>query len=275
MLQALLEDPMVQSGVAPLLVALVVAGALQRTRFAWFAIAAALATAVALATGIGFTPLTAARKALLLVLLAPVAGLLFDRLDVPPRRAIPALSALCAAASVWVYWSVLAQREAAEMLVLGAGVALFVGLMVALTLRLRDDGAAGGGATLALGVGIGVAALLSASLGNFTNGIAVAAGGGALLLLQFALGRTLAPGYVGTLTTGLAAALFAATTFLLAQLPWFGMALLLLVPLAAGLKLAAHRPWRVRLVVATLAPMAVAAAPMLAAWLVTRAAVTP
>ena len=41
MLQALLEDPMVQSGVAPLLVALVVAGALQRTRFAWFAIASA------------------------------------------------------------------------------------------------------------------------------------------------------------------------------------------------------------------------------------------
>ncbi len=271
-MQALLDDPLVQSALAPLLAALIVGGALMRTRLAWFAIAAAIATAVGLSTGISFTPLSASRKVLLLVLAAPLVGLAFDRLQWRARTAVPTLAAVCAAATVWVFWSVLAQRDTAQMLALGGGVALFTGIMVALALRLRDDGAAGGGATVALGVAVGVAAVLSASIGNFANGIALAAGGGALLLLQFGLDRPLAPGFVGMATTGLAASLFAAATFMLAQLPWYALPLLLLVPLAAGLRVGAGRSHRVRLVIATLVPLAVSTVPMLAAWLATRAA---
>jgi len=271
-MHALLDDPMVQSAVAPFLVALIVGAALQRTRLAWFAIAAAFATAVGLATGIGFTPMSASRKLLLLVLLAPFVGLVLDRLPTPQRGIVPELGALCGAASIWVFWSVLSQREMAQMLPQAAGVAVFVGLMVALTLRLRHDGAAGGAATVALGLAVGVAALLSASIGNFANGLAIAAGGGALLLLQFVLNRGLAPGVIGMLTTGLAAALFAAATFMLAQLPWYAMALLLPVPLAAGLKLAARHSRRVRMAAATLISLAASTAPIFAAWLAARAA---
>lgn len=266
-MQALLDDPAVQSALAPLLAALLVGGVLLRTRLAWFAIAAAFATAVSLSIGIAFTPLTASRKVLLLVLLAPFVGLALDLLPKPPRATVAALSALCGAASVWVFWSLLSQRETAQMLPLALGVALFVGLMVALAVRLRNDGAAGGAATVALGVAVGVAAVLSASIGNFANGIAVAAGGGAMLLLQFALNRTLAPGYLGMLTTGLASALFAAATFMLAQLPWYAMPLLLLVPLAGAWRLLSQRSPRVRLVATTLFLLAVSAVPLLAVWL--------
>lgn len=259
---------MVQSALAPLLVALVVGGALARTRLAWFAIAAALATAVALSTGISFTPLTAARKALLLVLAAPFVGLALDRLPRPVSMAWPAVAS--GLASIWIFWSVLSQREAVPAVALALGVAVFVGLLVALALRLRDDGAAGGAATVALGLAVGVAAVLSASIGNFANGVALAAGGGALLLLQFGLDRAIAPGQVGMLTTGLAAALFAAVTFVLAQLPWYALPLLLLPPLAAALPIARERPLRVRLVVLSLAAVAAGAAPVLAAWLATR-----
>ncbi len=271
-MQALIDDPIVQSAIAPLFVALIVGAALGRTRLAWFAVAAAFATAVSLSTGIGFTPLSASRKVLLLVLLAPWVGLVIDFLPKVPRGTVPALAALCGAASIWVFWSVLAQRETAQMLLPAGGVALFVGLMVGLALRLRHDGATGGGATVALGLAVGVAALLSASIGNFANGIAIAAGGGALLLLQFALNRNLAPGALGMLTTGLAVALFAASTFMLAQLPWFAMPLLLLVPLAAGAGLAARRSLRFRLIASTLVPLAAGSATVLGAWLATRAA---
>ena len=65
----LLDDPMVQAALAPLLLALLVGGVLQRTRLAWLAVVAAIATEVALSTGIGFTPLTASRKVLLLSLI--------------------------------------------------------------------------------------------------------------------------------------------------------------------------------------------------------------
>jgi len=269
-MQALLDDPMVQTALAPFLAALLVGGLLLRTRLAWFAVVAALAVAVSLGTGISFTPLSASRKVLLLVLLAPFVGAALDRWPNPPPATAPALAALCALASVWVFWSVLAQRETAAMLAVAICVAVFVGLLVALTLRLRNDGAAGGGATLALGLGVGIAAVLSASIGNFANGVAIAAGGGALLLLQFSLARTLAPGYLGMLSTGLAAALFAAATFMLAQLPWYAMALLLLVPLVAGLDFATRRGPRMRLVAATLVPLAAACATLLAAWLATR-----
>ena len=270
-MQAVLDDPMVQAGLAPLLVALLVGGVLLRTRLAWFAVAAALATTVGLSTGISFTPLSASRKLLLLVLVAPWVGLAIDLLPKPLRATLPVLALLCGAASIWVFWSVLSQREPAQALLLAAGVASFVALMVALTLRLRNDGAAGAGATVALGLAVGVAAVLSASIGNFANGIAVACGGGALLLLQFALDRRLAPGYLGMLSVGLATALFAAATFMLAQLPWYAMPLLLLVPLAAGLDVAARRPARLRMVFATLVPLAVSTATMLAAWVATRA----
>jgi hypothetical protein len=269
-MQSLLDDPMVQTGIAPLLVALLVGGALLRTRLAWFAVAAAFATAVGLSTGIGFTPLTASRKVLLLVLAAPFVGLVLDLVPRPPRWSMAAIGALCGLASVWVFWTVLSQREAAQWLPLAGGVAVFVALLVGLTLRLRTDGVAGGAATVALGLAVGVAALLSASIGNLANGVSVAAGGGAMLLLQFALGRAIAPGFVGTLTTGLGAALFTASTFVLAQLPWYTMPLLLLVPLAASLDAAPERSPRVRMLVVTVVALAAASLTVLAAWLATR-----
>jgi len=48
-----------QGGIAPFVVALIVALVLARTRFAWLAIVAAYATQVALSTGFNFTPLSA------------------------------------------------------------------------------------------------------------------------------------------------------------------------------------------------------------------------
>ena len=54
-----LQHPAVQAGVAPFVVALIVAALLGRTRFAWLAIVAGWATGYALVNGISFSPLTA------------------------------------------------------------------------------------------------------------------------------------------------------------------------------------------------------------------------
>lgn len=268
---SLLEDPAVQAAVAPLLAALLVGGVLLRTRLAWLAIVAAIATAIALVTGVSFSPLTAARKALLLILAAPLVGFALDaRLSAAPVRGLAAIAALFGLASVWVYWSVLSQREVGEALALGGGVALFVAAMVALSSRLRGDGVAGGAATLALGVAVGASAFLSASVGNLSNGLALAAGGGAMLLMQFVLNRTAPPGSLGMLTTAVAASLFAATTFLLAQMPWHVLPLLLLPPAAAALPVGRERPLRARLVAASALALIAAALPVIAAWLAAR-----
>lgn len=271
-MQSLFDDPAVQVGLAPLLTALLVGAALWRTRLGWLAVVAAIACSAALATGLAFSPLTASRKALLLVLAAPLLGIVLDaRAAAPSPRGRWTVAAVAGLLAPWVFLSVLSQRDIGEAVALGAGIALFVAAMVALTTRLRDDGVAGGAATVGLGLTVGLCAFLSASAGNLANGIALAAGGGAMMLLQFALGRPSAPGWTGTLPAGLGAALFASAIFVLAALPWYVLPLLLLVPAAAALPPGAARSPRQRLAIAQLAALAAGILPVAAAWFAARA----
>lgn len=273
-MSALFDDPMVQSGVAPFVVALAVAAALAALRkpgLPWLALAAGLLTTLALSTGISFTPLSASRKVLLLVLAAPLLGLVLDLSGLRHKALLPALALLAGLASAWVFQSVLAQAEGSQGWLMGGGVGLFVVLMVALNLRLRDDGLAAGAATVGLGLAVAVSAVLSASIGTLMNGMAVAAAGGALLLLQFLLARPLAAGWTGSLFTGVAAALFAAGTFMLAELRWPTLALLLLVPVVAGAPLYTERAPRLRTALLGLSAGAAALVPIGAAWWATGA----
>lgn len=273
-MQALFEDPMVQAGVAPFAVALVVVALLARLRpagLAGLAVPAALLTTLALTTGIGFTPLSASKKVLLLVLAAPLLGLALDLLPRLPRAAAWLLALLAGAATAWIFQTLLAQAEGAALLPF-AGVALFAAALVAAVLRLRDDGTATASATLGLGVAVGVSALLSASIGTLMNGIAVAMGGAALLAWSFLRGRALPGGWTTALTAALAAAYFASATFVLADLRWPVLLALLAVPLVAGLPLAAGVPERWLIAIRGLAAVAAALLPIGAAWLATGAA---
>lgn len=270
-MQELLQNPMVQAGVAPLLVALLVALVLWRSRHAWVAAIAAYAVGMALSAGLGFTPLTAGRKVMLLVLVSPLLGIALDRMAVARWRALPAvLSALGGLATLWIFASLLAQREGVDRLLAGAGLVTFVGGFLYLSLRLREQGTAAAAHGIASGLGVGVAALLSASIGYLTGGVALAAGTGALALLQFVFNRAAPPGFTGALSLGLAPALFASATVMLAQLPWFALPLLAAVPVAASLAAVRVQAVRTQLVVAAAAAVAAALPFVLVAWNATR-----
>ena len=273
-MSALFDDPMVQAGVAPFAVALLVAVLLARARLSGLvglALVAALVTTLMLTTGIGFTPLSASRKVLLLVLLAPLLGLALDVAGLRHRLLAPGLAVGAGLATAWVFQSLLMQAEGAQGWWLGGGVGLFVALMVGLNLRLRHDGPAAASATLGLGLAVGISALLSASIGTLMNGMALAAAGGALLLLQFLRATPLATGWTGALTTGAAAALFSAGTFMLAELRWPTLVLLLAVPAVAGLPLFGAQAPRLRTVLVGLLTGAVALLPIASAWYATGA----
>jgi hypothetical protein len=273
-MSALFEDPMVQAGLAPFLVALVLALLAVRVRLAGLpglALVAALITTLWLTTGIGFTPLSASRKVVLVVLLAPMIGLVLDLTGQRHRLWLPAVAVLLGGASLWVFQSLLVQLDGAAGWWQGGGVALFVALMTGLTLRLRDDGPAAAAAALGLGLAVGVGALLSASIGTLMNGMALAAGGGALLLVQFLLAARLATGWTAALTTAAGAALFAAGTVMLAEGRALTLALLLLVPLVVGLPLFQQRAPRLRTALLGLSAGVAALLPMGAAWFATGA----
>ena len=217
-MSTLFDDPMVQAGLAPFVVALLVAALLGRTRLSGLAIVAGLVTTLMLSTGISFSPLSASRKIVLLVLLAPALALALDVFLAEAPKPLPwLLAAVLGGASAWVFQSVLSQREGAAAWALGVGVAVFVALLGGLMLRLRGDNLAGGSAALGIGLAVGVSAILSASLGNMMNGVALAAAGGALLLWRFIGARATPAGWTLTLTAGTAAALWAAATFVLAE----------------------------------------------------------
>jgi len=265
----LLHNPAIQAGVAPFAAAVVVAAVLARTRFAWLAVVAGYAAMVALTTGFSFAPLSASRKVLLLVLLAPLPGLALDLVAPRARRLGFALALLAGGAALWSFSTVLVQREPGPALASGALVAACAAGLVWLTTRLRADGVAAGAAGLGLGVASGVSALLSASIGYLTSGIAIAAASGAMLLVQVVARRAIAPGLAGTLWLGLSSALVASATLMTAELPWYALPAMLLVPAVVALVAKARLPLFGRALICAAAALVAAAVPVGASWVAT------
>ncbi|MFO1414605.1 MAG: hypothetical protein U1F10_12015 [Burkholderiales bacterium] len=266
----LLEHPAVQGGVAPFVVALVVALALGRTRYAWIAIVAGYATMVALSTGFSFSPLTAGRKIVLLCLLVAVAGILADALLPKGRPVTMALAVVAGVAAAWTFLSVLAQREGAGGWIAGLGLLAFAAALTYLMLSLREDPVRTAAAGLGLGLATGVSAVISASIGFLLAGIAVAASAGALLLAWVITRKPPPSGTLGALAIGVMIALFGEGTLMLAQMPWYALVALLLVPLAVRLPVREDATVFFRAFVLTLYALAAAVVPIALAWYATR-----
>lgn len=261
-MEELLNHPAVQGGVAPFIVGLVVAAALAPLRAGGLAAGAGFLTAVFLVSGFQFSPLTATRKLILLGMLAPVIGLVADLAFKPTRATGPALGAISGAASVWVFISVLQQKPASEAVLMGGGIALLTAWLVVATYSLRDRPVRLGAAGVTLGVGVGVAAVLSASASLGQYGIALGAGAGGYLLIQMLLGRQLPGGAALALAVGLIGGLLAGAALLLAQLPLIALPVLALIPLAAHVPLPGKAPVWAQAILASV----YAAIPAAAAW---------
>jgi hypothetical protein len=229
------DHPAVQGGIAPFVAGLVVAMVFFRFRLAGLAIAAGFCATAYFINGFSFTPLTATRKIILLAPAAALIGVLCDAFARPTRATAMALGLASGALSIWVFWSVLVQKDLLQTLALGAGAALWVALVVSLTCGLAVQPVRAGAAGLGPGLGTGAAAVLGATASYGLLGIALGASAGAFLLVQMALNRKTDAGFTFTLPAGLLAAVVGVGAVLLAQLPWHALALLALVPLAARL----------------------------------------
>jgi hypothetical protein len=264
-MEELLGNPAVQGGVAPFLVALLTAFALFSVRLAGLAVVAALGTAVYLIGGAAFPPVSAQQKILLIALAVPVVGVLVDLAFKPTRAAGPVLGLIFGLLVLWVGWNVLKQKDTAAMLAAGAGVVALVAWLTGALFSLRDDPVRAGAAALTLGLGVGISAVLSASGSYGQYGASVGAGAGAFLLVQMLLGRTIQAGATFTLSAGVACGLLAAGATLGAQLPWYAVVVLALVPVATLLPLPKGGIW-VQAIVASIYGGIVAAAACLLSW---------
>lgn len=237
------RDSVVQAGIAPFVVAPVVVLLLQPLRLGGLAVVAAFATAVYFVAGFAFTPLTATRKIILLGLLSPVIGVLADFAFKPTRIGAVALALAGAAAALWVFWPVVAQKGAAEAWLLGGTAAVAVAFMVGFgQMFLAEHAVRAGSAGLGAGLGVGIASILSASATYGLYGIAVGAGASGFLLVQMIRGKMIAAGATFTLPAMLIAGLVGAGAMVLAKLPWYALLVLALVPVGAHLPVPQKAP---------------------------------
>jgi hypothetical protein len=214
--------------------------------------------------GLQLSPLTALRKVMILSLAAPLVGVLADFAFKPTRLGTTLLALAAGAAALWVFWPVLANKPEHEIWLRGGTVVGAAVLMVAL--MPASDAIRAGAGGLALGLGVGAAAILGATLTYGIYGTAVGAAAGAVLLPQMIRGRPAVAGFTFVLPAALLAALVGGGAVLLAELQWYSLALLALVPLAVRLPGPAHAAVWLQAVIFSLYGFGVAALACVLAW---------
>jgi len=213
-----------------------VALALAPFRLGGLSVFAAFLTCTYFVSGLQLTPLTAMRKLLIVAIAAPVVGVLADFAFKPTRAGAALLSIAAAAAALWMLWPVISAKPAQQVWLLTGTAVISMAFAVGFAQsQLSFDGVRAGAAGLAMGLGVGIAAIIGASAVIGLQGIALGAGAGAFLLPQMIRGKKSFAGATLTLTAMLPAGLLAAAAMVLAQLPWYSVLTLAAVPVAARL----------------------------------------
>jgi hypothetical protein len=271
-LDELLAIPGVQPVVAAFLAALIVAVAFSPLRLGGLAVIAGFLVCMHFVIGIQFTPLTATRKILILAVAAAAVGPLLDFAFKPGRIGVGVIALAAAGGVLWAFWPVILQKPGAHAWLFGGYAAAALAFMVGFAqAQLAVDGVRVGAAALALGLGTGFAAAFAASLSYGLYGIALGAGAGAFLLPQMISGKKAAAGATFTLPAILIGGLVAVGAMLLAQLPWYCVLILALVPVAARLPGPEESPVWLQAVVFSLYGFVIAAVACALAWPISQA----
>lgn len=230
-MQELLNHPAVQGGLAPFIIALIVAESLHRLRLSGLAVIAGFATTVYLVSDFSLEPLTSTRKIVLMGLVSALLALPLQSSNWRPLRLILAIAG--GIATVWMSLRILQQQEITHMLLWAGGCVLYVGWLIFWMDTLHGSSVQAGNAGMALGLGTGGSALLGASalLGQF--GLALGATAIAYLLLQTVTNSRLPCGRSFTLPMSFITGLISCLAAITAQLPWYALPALAVIPLAA------------------------------------------
>ncbi len=264
-LQELLNNPAVQAGVAPFLVALITVELFRRIRLSGLAIIAGFAVTVYLASDFNMVPLTAARKIVLLGSISALLALLLTLFQ--SRRFAWFLPVLGSAAAIWTVQRILQHQVPQVVLLWGAGCAAYVAILVWAMDTLSDqEPLRAAGAATALGIGTGGAALVGASalLGQF--GLALGSAAAAHLLIQMISNKPLPTGRTFTLPLAVIAGLTGCLAVLSADLPWYVLLILAAIPVLARFAPLPNRSVRVRSLLLSLLTFSLVGAAIFVTW---------
>ena len=263
-MHALLNHTAVQAILIPFLLALFTAELLQRMRLSGLAIIAGFAITVYLISGFGYAPLNSTHKIIWLGLASGLLGIPLGLLNWSLWR--PVITVLAASAAVWVAINVLLQHTTPTALQWGAGCALYVGWLAFWMDDLHESPVRAGSAGMALGLGTGLAILMAGAsvLGKFD--LAVGAAAAAFLFIMFVSNSHLSCGRSFTLPLSLIAGVTGSLVVLTGKLPWYTLAVLAVIPLAAKLPASDKSPVWVQATLLSAATLACALGAVYLSW---------
>jgi len=227
----LLANPAIISGILPLLTTFALASLLHRyyPRLTSSAFVVSFYLSVYLTTGLQFFPLTSTRKLLLMALFCVALGFILDHIKQYPPLTAFGTATLGAVAAAWVIWPVVMRSEGFDFWLRLIASLAYAGWMTMALQQLHQQPHRSAIATLALGLGLGVSAILGASALIGQLSIAIAAIAGAFLLMLL-LNEQIILGSLFTLSTGLLIGLLGLSAVLYAKLPWYCLIPLVAVP---------------------------------------------
>lgn len=236
MLEDLLNNPAIQGGIAPFIVALVIAGLFMKFRnLAALSIVGGVLTTVMLTTGIQFDPMTSTRKITLLIIIIPLIALLLDLFHAEEsKKIVPIFYAIAAASIIWVLWPVLSRDPFSETLIPLLGYIIYATWMTGVFLKFVEmPRISAASAAVGTGFAIGIVAMIGASALLGQLGIAFGVAASAYLLTQVVSRNDEPAGFTFCLSSAFIAALLLPAAVVYAKVPWIVIPFIALVPLFA------------------------------------------
>lgn len=241
----LLDNPAVQAGVLPFVVALLIALPLARTRYLATATGSGVVLLLALTVGFAVVPLTAVRKTILLMLMAIALAPAIEAAGIGLRRSVVAGIALVAAlVTLWVLQRILEQAEGGAGWRIAFGAPLFVLVLAASTLAASGNPLRASVIGVGLGWGSGALAVLGASALLGQIGIAIGTACAAVALAQMLRGAAAPAGWTVTMPAAVGTPLIGVLAVATGELrAYLLLPLLLVVPAACLVRPGESKPW--------------------------------
>ena len=256
----LFANPVIQSGIIPFTTALV--SLLVLLRFGWFwaglAFAIGFYTAVYFTTGFQITPFNSTRKIIFLGAIAVVVGCLLDMLPLAKKYVLTLLASLSIAAVLWILWPILSRREGMELITIGLSASAYVVWMCTSLENYRLTQPSIYASVFSIGIATSICTLLGAStlLGQLSGSIGAATAAFVLLNL---LNKNTPVGISFTFPIAILAGLIGITGVIYADLPWFSLIPIALIPPLMSLKFAPSLSGQKKLLIMLACTMTLAA----------------
>lgn len=259
-----INHPITQSIFTPFVTAWITTKLFNHNRLSGLALIAGFCSTVYLVADFNFESLSTIKKIILLGLIAAIIGLLLDLATLKNKKfARYLLATACSIVPLWMLWPVLLQKEIQEAAVYGISIALYMMWLTILVDCLSTKSTRAGSVGMSMGIAISISASLGSSAILGQLGLSIGISCCAFLLVQLISGKTYSCGRTFTLPLSILCGLIMPATIVFAQAPWYSLAVVAAIPVAAFIPLPKNWSLRKQVIILSILTIVIATSTIL------------